>query len=85
MRQGKWWHENPTVLVNGREFLVDFGAKEFRCTGDAFRRIDFHSAQGRRFWDELMILTCNRCGFVAVESRYVSGVACEACCAWLLV
>ena len=85
MRRGKWWHENPTVLFDGREFLVDFGAKEFRCVGDAFRRIDFHSVQGRRFWDELMILTCNGCGSIAVESRHVSGVRCEACRAWLLV
>ena len=74
MGRATWRHEPPTVFVNGREFLVDFGAEEFRCVGDAFRCIDFHSGQGRRFWDELMILTCNRCGFVAVESRYVSGI-----------
>ena len=85
MRRAQWRQETPTVFVNGHEFLVDFGAKEFRCVGDAFQRIDFHSPQGRRFWDELMILTCNKCGFVAVESRYVSGVKCEACRAWLMV
>ncbi len=85
MGRTKWRHETPSVFVNGREFLVDFGAREFRCVSDAFRGIDVHSAQGRRFLDELMILTCNRCGFVAVELRYVSGVKCGACRAWLLV
>ena len=85
MRRAQWRHQTPTVLVNGREFLVDFSVKEFRCVGDAFRHIYIHSAQGRRFWEELMILTCNKCGFVAVESRYVSGVKCKARRAWLLV
>ena len=85
MKRARWRHERTVALIDRREFLVDFGAKEFRCVGDAFQRIDFHSAQGQRFWEELMILTCNRCGFVAVESRHVSGVKCEACRAWLLV
>ncbi len=85
MRRANLRHETPTVLVNGREFLVDFGAREFRCVGDALRRIDFDSAQGLRCWEELMILTCTRCSFVAVESRDVSGVKCDACRAWLMV
>ena len=71
MRRAKWRHETPTAFVNGREFLVDFGANEFRCVGDVFRRIDFHSAQGRRFWDELMILTCRGCGLITVEPRRI--------------
>ncbi len=71
MRRANWQHETPTVFVNGREFLVDFGAKEFRCVGDAFRRTHFQSAQGRRFWSELMILTCRGCGLTAVKSRHI--------------
>ena len=58
-------------ILRPRRYIADFGAKEFRCVGDGFQGIDFCSAQGRRFWDELMILTCRGCGLTTVEPRHI--------------
>ena len=76
------------MVMDGYEYEVDFGARKFKTTVNAAGRRDvvgFETAKGRRMWEELMILTCRRCGVVAVESRHMDGVRCENCGGWLLM
>ena len=83
--EGTRTRQFPTVCVEGHDYLVDFGLREFRRAGSLLDRIDFESEKGQGMWGQLMILTCSRCGFMAVESRHMSDVRCDGCGGLLLV
>ena len=88
MLRTKQVRRDPTVFVDGHEYLVDFRMRRFRNTGYSYScpaSIDFESPRGQQIWDQCMILECRRCGEVAVELRHMTGVRCEACGEWLCV